>query len=91
MMMRIFTDCAGDIAGGRLGPAPVCVVATLADLGLDDGEIAAYYNVDASLVARLRRAAESRSGGLALRPEETEGPADCLRRIALGRLCDGSP
>lgn len=39
---------------GPLGPDPEQTVATLADLGLSDDEIARYFRVSAEAVHRLR-------------------------------------
>lgn len=38
-----------------LGPYPVLAVATLADLGLTDQDIAGYFRVRPECIARLRR------------------------------------
>lgn len=72
---------AGTARPSRLGPMPLRSVATLADLGLDDGEIARYYRVDRQTIARLRRDGARLSS---LGPGEAVRPASGSARLPSG-------
>ncbi|MEY3003357.1 MAG: hypothetical protein RLZZ491_533 [Pseudomonadota bacterium] len=82
--------------GDRLGPWPEATVATLADLGLAEDEIARHLRIDRAMVRHLHRRAQRGDGmpawfdppGRLDPPQGAQASAGCAWLMALARwLC----
>ncbi|MFN3527382.1 MAG: hypothetical protein ACK4YU_14975, partial [Paracoccus sp. (in: a-proteobacteria)] len=64
----------------KLGDWPEQAVGIFADLGLDDAEIARYFRVRPSTIARLRDAGHIKAAPV--RPDSDPRPKDCRQTAA---------